>query len=218
MKRRLALIHASRAAVDPVTHYYTEHAPDVEITNLLDDGVMRVLGVSGPARPRQRLAEMLRTAREEYGAEAPLLTCSAVTRDVFDELRGAAGYPIVKIDQPMARLAVAAGQRIGVVVSFPPTADTTSALLQEAAIEAGRSIELDLELTAEALQALLGGDLKKHDTLLLAAAGRVVARGVDAIVLAQVSMARLQPVLASRLAVPVYDSLTTSLEEILRIL
>lgn len=214
MKRRIALIHASRAAVDPVTQYYAEKAPELDLTNLLDDGVMRMLGANDESRSQRRLLSMLDTAREEYEAEAALLTCSAVTRASMEWLRAAAGIPLVKIDEPMARIAVKAGRRVGVVATFEPTTSTTRRLLEEA----DPKVEVLIECARDALRALLAGDFASHDKLLSAAVHQIAARGVDAIVLAQVSMARLARELALTVPVPLFNSLDTSLSEVRRVL
>jgi len=39
--RRISLIHASPAAIAPLARYYAEAEPQWEMTNLLDDGIMR---------------------------------------------------------------------------------------------------------------------------------------------------------------------------------
>jgi Asp/Glu/hydantoin racemase len=218
MKRRVALIHASRAAVDPVMHYYTAQAPDWELTNLLDDGVMRALAGGDSARTRRRLGAMIGLAREEYGAESALLTCSAVSREEMRQLRDAAAIPLIKIDEPMARLAVASGRRIGVVATFPATAETTRRLIEEAAAEAGREVEIQMKLEASAIAALLAGDAATHDEQLLNAAGSFATSGMDCLVLAQVSMARLAGQAAARAGMPVWNSLDTSLEAVKQLL
>lgn len=197
-----------------MTHYYSAQAPEFELTNLLDDGVMRMLGGDDESAPRRRLLAMLHTAREEYRAEAALLTCSAVTRASMEWLRAEAGYPLVKIDEPMARLAVAAGRRVGVVATFEPTVATTRQLLEDA----DPRVDVVVECAPEALRALLAGDPATHDALFRDAVSRVSAKRVDAIVLAQVSMARLAAELSGTVRVPLFNSLDTSLDEVRRVL
>jgi hypothetical protein len=48
---RAVILHASRAAVDCVAEYYAAHAPEIECTHLLDDGIMRMLRAEEWARP-----------------------------------------------------------------------------------------------------------------------------------------------------------------------
>jgi Asp/Glu/hydantoin racemase len=114
----------------------------------------------------------------------------------------------------MARRAVQAGRRIGVAATFPPTLVPTSRLLREAAAEAGAEIEIIEEVAPEAYKALLANDAATHDELLAAAVERLQHKGVSAVVLAQVSMARTLPLIERTARVPVLTSLHTSLEAI----
>ena len=216
--KKIVLIHASRAAVDPVTQYYATSAPEWELTNLLDDGVMRMLRSGDMDAASGRLADMLSLARRTYQADVALLTCSAVPIERLEELRRHAGMPILKIDEPMCNDAIAAGSRIGVITSFPPTSATTRGLLAEAASRAGKKIEIVEELVPEALEALLAGDEATHDTKLLQSAERLAAKNPEVVVLAQVSMARLTPQVAVRVTVPVFSSLASSLDAVRAIL
>jgi hypothetical protein len=143
-----------------------------------------------------------------------MVTCSSVTPAIIAALTPDAGIPLFKIDDPMAADAVRAGRRIGVVMTFPPTQASTSRLLEEAAKASGRPLELTPLLVPEAYQALLGGRPEEHDALLLPRV-QELAREVDGIVLAQVSLARLLPKLDGKTgSVPVFSSLTSSLRRI----
>jgi Asp/Glu/hydantoin racemase len=122
--------------------------------------------------------------------------------------------PLLKIDNPMAEEAVRAGRRLGVVMSFRPTQEPTTRLLLDAAARAGIELQLTNGLVPEAYDALLGGRADEHDRLLLAKIDELAANGVDGIVLAQVSMARLLPKLQGRVGVPVFSSLPSSLKRI----
>ena len=213
-RRKITLIHASRASLDPLNGYYPRQMPALEITNLLDDGIMGLFSLGDMDLAKRRLSEMISVARDFYSAELALLACSAVPRQELEELRASASIPVLKIDEPMARAAVQTGKRIGVIVTFPPTQQITHELLREAAAEAGREIEMIDELVPEALHAVLGGDRSTHDRLLTAAATRLSNEGVEAVVLAQVSMAHLVPVLQKQTGLPIFSSLETSLAEV----
>lgn len=213
-KRKIVFIHTSPAAIAPLVQFYGAAAPELEITNLLDDGILRLFAAGQTVATENRLAGMIDAARAAYGAELALLTCSAVSRTMLENLRRGAHLPILKIDDALARQAVRVGRKIGVVVTFAPTLNTTCQLLTEAADEAGIAIDLIPEVLPEAYQALLAGDHAQHDVLLSAAVQRLEARGVDAIVLAQVSMARILPQLEGQVTTPVLTSLHTSLQAI----
>ena len=210
-KRRVAFIHTSPAAVGPLMQFYGGAAPELEITNLLDDGLLRLLAAQNHAAARRRLAEMIRAARETYDAELAMITCSSVPKEMAESLAGDFPLPVLKIDYPMAREAVRAGRRVGVAATFPPTLVPTCKLLTEAAAEAGGEIEIVQQVAPEAYTALLANDTATHDRLLLEAVGQLEKQGVSAIVLAQVSMARILPQLEGRARVPVLSSLHTSL-------
>lgn len=210
----VSFIHTSPAAIPPLMQYYGEHAPDLEITNQLDDGLLRYLSRGATENAERRLGEMVATAREDYGASVALVTCSSVTTEMVAHLQKDAGIPLLKIDNPMAEEAVRAGKRLGVVMSFRPTMEPTTRLLREAAERAGTDVELISGLVTEAYDALLGGRPEEHDRLLLARIDELAAGGVNGIVLAQVSMARLLPKLQGRLQIPVFSSLPSSLQRI----
>lgn len=213
-KRKVAFIHTSPAAVGPLMKFYTEAAPELEITNLLDDGLLRLLAAQDLATAQGRLTDMVRVAAETYGAEAAMVTCSSVSKEMVERISEGFGLPLLKIDYPMARQAVRAGRRVGVAATFRPTLGPTRKLISEAAEEAGAEIEIVEELAPEAYDALLAGDAERHDELLLASVSRLEARDVSVVVLAQVSMARVLPKINGRVGVPVLSSLHTSLDAI----
>ncbi|MFL6284164.1 MAG: aspartate/glutamate racemase family protein [Pyrinomonadaceae bacterium] len=214
MKRSVAFIHTSPAAIGPLMQFYGEHAPELEITNLLDDGLLRLLASGKTETVRKRLSEMLRSAADTYKPELALITCSSVPREMSDSLARDLRMPVLKIDYPMARAAVRAGRRVGVAATFPPTLAPTSKLLNEAAAEAGTELEIVREVEPEAYKALLANDTATHDRLLLDLIERLQNSDVACIVLAQVSMARVLPLVGERARVPVLTSLHTSLEAV----
>jgi glutamate racemase len=214
-QRKIALIHTSPAAIAPLMRFYAEAAPELEITNLLDDGLLRLLAAGERAIVEARLAEMLAVGVRTYGAELGMVTCSSVTNGMIERLSPLFALPVLKIDYPMAREAVAAGRRrIGIAATFPPTIAPTSQLISEAAGEAGVEVELVQEVVPGAYEALLSGDDETHDERLCAGVARLAAARVDVIVLAQISMARVLPRLEGRTGVPVLSSLHTSLSAI----
>jgi glutamate racemase len=214
-KRKIALIHTSPAAIAPLMRFYTDAAPELEITNLLDDGLLRLLASGEHATVEERLAEMLKVGVRTYDAELVMVTCSSVTKGMVEKLAPLFDLPVLKIDYPMAREAVSAGRRrIGVAATFSPTIVPTSRLISEAAEEAGATIEIVPEVVPGAYDALLAGDEAAHDELLCAGVERLAAGRVDVIVLAQISMARVLPLLAGKIEVPVLSSLHTSLNAI----
>lgn len=213
MKRPVALIHTSPAAIPPLAEYYRRQAPELEITNLLEDGLLRFLASGNETAVEERLQDLLCVARDVYQCELAMLTCSAVSRQLIRRLSNALGLPILKIDEALARKAVQAGPRLGVIVTFPPAQPAASKLLRDMAAEAERTLELSFRVIPQAYEALLGGQEERHDELLIHAVAELDRLGLDAIVLAQVSMARILGKLPQT-QTPVLSSLAASLEAI----
>ncbi len=213
MKRHVTFIHTSPAAIPPLSDYYRLYAQDLEITNLLDDGILRYFARQMESAAEARFTEMLCSARDNYNAELALVTCSSVSRSVIHRLADAIGLPIVKIDDALAHQAVTTGSKLGVLVTFPPTQAVTAKLLRETAADHGVEVDLTLRVLPEAYEALLNGHAERHDELMLQAVRELAEKPLDAIVFAQVSMARLLPKLP-HLPMPVLSSLPASLSAI----
>lgn len=213
-KRNVAFIHTSPAAISPLMTFYSKAASELEITNLLDDGILRLLSAKNESTALERLTEMINVAAQIYRTELAMVTCSSVSKEMVEELNEKFELPVLKIDYPMARQAVSAGRKIGIAATFPPTIVPTSKLLSQAADESGLEIEIVKEVAPAAYDALLAGDTAKHDELLLKLIVELARQDVSAIVLAQVSMARILPQLQGRITIPVLSSLQTSLEAI----
>ena len=130
----------------------------------------------------------------EAGADLIFNTCSSVG-DVALEAQKELDIPLVKIDDAMAREAVAKGSVIGVLATLSTTLDPTIRLLMHFAREAGKEVQVKRGLAEGAFQAVISGDRKTHDDLILKAAMKL-APGVDLFVLAQGSMARMEKQLA----------------------
>jgi len=173
---------------------------------MVDESLIQDTVRAGTLRKQtiRRLVDQVASA-EAAGADAVLVTCSSigpgvkVAQQLFD-------IPVIRIDDAMAETAVRQAQTIGVLATLQTTLSPTTELLREKAAEAGRSVEIVECLCAEAFPAVLAGDTEKHDQILRKALLEDLS-GVDVIVLAQASMARVVATLApGALHVPVFSS------------
>src|ERR1035441_9546763 len=136
----------------------------------------------------RRLLAMIESA-EMAGADAVMVTFSsigpavALGQKLFD-------FPVIRVDEAMAAAAVRMGRRIGVMATLRTTLEPTIALLEEKAQEAGIEIEIVESLCDGAFDAVLAGDTMTHDRI-LSHALRNEMKGVDVVILAQASMARV---------------------------
>lgn len=157
---------------------------------MVDESLIQDTVRSGALRKPtvRRLVSQIASA-EIAGANAVLVTCSSIgagvtlAQQLFD-------IPVLRIDEAMAETAVRQARVIGVLATLRTTLDPTTALLREKAAQAGRSIELVECLCEEAFPAVLAGDTEGHDRILRRALLEDL-QDVDAIVLAQASMARV---------------------------
>ena len=85
-KRKVAFVHTSPAAVGPLMQFYSEAAPELEITNLLDDGLLRLLAGQDLETARRRLTEMVGVAAETHAEEAAMITCSSVSKELVGKI------------------------------------------------------------------------------------------------------------------------------------
>jgi len=114
--------------------------------------------------------------------------------------------PVLRVDRAMAEKAVATGKRIGVVATLSTTLDPTAELVRRVADEQGKDIEIVEHLCQGAFDAVMAGDGATHDRIVGEGLTEGM-KGVDAIVLAQASMARVVASLPEgAVSAPVYSS------------
>jgi len=206
-QRTLSFIHASPAAIVPVVRHYRQHAPEFRLINLLDDGILTYFSREERSSAHRRLGALVTTAHEEYHAAAAIVTCSSAETEYLRRLQEEVRIPVLRIDEPMARCATAAGRRILALATFEPTVETTRQLL----VSHGAA-EVHVHVVPGAYTALLNGDAAGHDRRLVESLE--AAAGFDCIVLAQVSMAHLREEVQRRTGIPVFSSLETSVTAI----
>lgn len=186
----LALIHTSATLVPVFQELCKKYMPDIDTFNIVDDSLIKYTIRAGKLLPEtaKRVVDYVSSA-EAAGADQILVTCSSIGAAV-ETAAGLSKVPVLRVDQPMADLAVATGKRIGVVATLPTTLGPTSDLVERRAIVAGKNIELRAVLCEGAFEALMGGNPELHDAKVKAALLDLIPT-VDVIVLAQASMARV---------------------------
>lgn len=205
MQRTIAAVYTGQGLADPLKKVFNELLPDCRLVNIIDDSVIYDVVQAGEVTSQvsKRLMNYYQNAAE-LGADIILNTCSSVGEAV-DLARPFVSVPIVKIDEEMAREAVSRYSRIGVIATLPTTLHPTMTLLRSQAAASGKSIELVDGLAKGAYDALVGGKPEEHDRIIAETAASI-ASSVDAIVLAQGSMARMEAALKEKTGKPVYSS------------
>lgn len=186
----LALIHTSPTLAPVFAKLCRQLIPEAHLFHMVDESLIQDTIRAGALRKLtiRRVVDQVASA-EAAGADAVLVTCSSigpattVAQQLFD-------IPVLRIDDAMAETAVRQARKIGVVATLRTTLDPTTALLREKAAHAGRTVELVECLCADAFPAVLAGDTGTHDRIVRKALLEDLD-GVDVIVLAQASMARV---------------------------
>ncbi len=205
----LVMVHTVAGLIDLFDELRAEIDPDVPVrhvveaallTDAIDEG-----GLTDEIRARTR--DALLGATE--GAALVLCTCSTVGPGA-DDAAAQADVPILRVDRPMAEAAVAAGRRITVAATLATTIGPTADLVADAARRAGKEVEIDSVVFAEARARLVAGDAEGHEQI-IADGLHEAAASADAIVLAQASMT---PALArcADIQVPLLTSPRSGLE------
>lgn len=157
----------------------------------------------GPGERLEQATLLALEALVDRGADVVVCTCStlgAIAEGVGSHSR----LPVLRVDRPMARHAVAAGSRIAVVAALESTLGPTTALLADEARRAGKAPSITSVCASAAWSAFETGDTDSYLRQVDEAA-RSLAADADVVVLAQASMMGAVATLGD-LPVPVLSS------------
>ena len=184
---RIALIHATPVAIDPICSTFKRLWPQARVTNLLDDSLSADLAAAGELN--QAIIDrfcVLAKYVEVGGADAILFTCSAFGAAI-EVARGAVRIPVLKPNEAMMEEAIKTGPRIALLATFEPSLPSMRAELEQMAVVRKTNLKISTKAVPAALTALQGGDDAGHDKQIAAAAEEF--SDCDALLLCQFSMA-----------------------------
>lgn len=220
MTKKVALLHTSLVFINRerlIFDIIAELMPEVELVNIIEDGMLRDVMAAGSISPQvtQRMCLYV-LAAEALGVDVIFNTCSSLgpTMDVARQL---VSTPIVKIDDGMAEVAAREGNRIAVLATVPTTLPPTVALIQEKASVLNKNIDTRQALSEGAFELLMNNQVERHDDMVVKTALEM-ADWADTIVLAQCSMARLAPRLQDEVNRPVLSSPRLGVERLKAVL
>ncbi len=205
---RIALIHATALAVEPIQAAFARHWADARRMNLLDDSLSVDLAEAGSLTPSmvQRFVDLAHYAHRT-GCTGILFTCSAFGLAI-EAAAAATGLPTLKPNEAMFEDALAGsplvGAKLGLIATFEASIPSMSAELLQMAKDDGREIDLRTRFVPEAMQDLAQGRPADHHRKIAEAARSL--RDCDVVMLAQFSMAAAQPLVQAELPCPVLSS------------
>lgn len=206
MAQTLALLHTSPTLSPLFNDLASRLLPGVRVLHFVDESLIKNTIAAGVLeKPTMRRLIDLVGSTFDAGADATLVTCSSIgpAVDIAAQLHD---RPVLRVDYPMAVQAIEKGARIGVVATLGTTLAPTADLVRRVAADQGKAIELREHLCEGAFEAVMAGDGATHDRIVGDAITQAM-KGVDAIVLAQASMARVVAALPpDALLAPVFSS------------
>jgi Asp/Glu/hydantoin racemase len=205
MPKKVAVIHTSTVSLDDLRGLFAKIMPQVEMVNIIDESLLREVMANGKVTPSiiKRICSYAVHA-EDIGADLILNQCSSVGQAV-NVARSLVNIPYIKIDEAMAEEAVNTGTNISLIATVASTVEPSAGLIEEAAQNMGKKVNVKRCLVDGALDILMKEkDVKKHNRLVVDAIKKVVPES-DVIVLAQGSMIGLLPELKD-LGIPVLSS------------
>ncbi len=211
-QKTLGLIHTSATLVPIFQDLCNKYLPGVKTFNIVDDSLIKNVIACGELTPTtaRRVVDYAGSA-EIAGADYILFTCSSIGAAV-EAAANLTTIPVLRVDQPMADLAIQTGTRIGVIATLPTTLAPTTDLVKRRAMYLQKEISVTAVLCEGAFDALMTGDAATHDAMVAAALKDLVTK-VDVILLAQASMARVVDHLnAADKIVPILASPTIAIQ------
>lgn len=215
-KKQLTLSHTSGMMIPVFAELCSELLSGVEVVHVVDESLLKdIIRDNGLSKPTARRVVGHILSAEQAGTDFIMVTCSSIG-PAAELSRELVNVPVMRVDEPMAELAVSKGSRIGVVATLASTLNPTADLIRSRT--GGQNIHVIAELCEGAFQAVISGDPATHDRI-VAAGVRDLSGQVDVIVLAQASMARVVKTLpAGSVTIPILSSPRPAIEHLARVL
>lgn len=185
----IAMVSVTLNAVNPMMSYFREKAPEIKVSNYLDDYLLDKVRNEGGINDAcmKRMFHMLATACED-GAEGVLLTCTVFSpyAEYFTKMLS---KPVICPDRAMLETVAEQKGHTAIFCTFSGTVDTTRNMYQNCCRRAGTDETVDMIVLEDAYLAAGKGDFDTFDRIIQEKA-RELDSQYDHIVFAQISMAR----------------------------
>lgn len=210
--KRLALIHATKLAMDPIVSACDSNWPEVEHVSILDESLSidRSREDHLTKALSDRIIALCRHA-EGLDADGVLFTCSAFG-DAIDKAASTADIPVLKPNEAMFEKAFEMGERISMIYTFPPAVAGMEREFQDYAKRYQSPARIQSVCATGARKAVEQGNAEKHNQLIAQTVSEV--RDADVILLAHFSMATALSDATGTTDIPVLSSPATAVEKI----
>lgn len=209
---RIALIHATRLAVDPIVSAFDTLWPEAEHISILDESLAidRRKDKNLTDTLSDRIVALCRHA-EGIGSDGVLFTCSAFG-EAIEKAALSSSVPVLKPNEAMFEKALSMGDQITMVYTFPPALAGMEQEFLDQAKRCQSSARIQSVYADGARQAVEQGNIEKHNEIISTTISSV--KDADAILLAHFSMATAEKDAKTVTDIPVISSPTTAIEKI----
>ncbi len=198
---RIGAVHALMNAIPTTQTAFDRLWSAADVAHLLDGSLYldRSQGTADDAELASRIDRLIKYSAST-GAEGIIVTGSFFG-DFAKQARDGVSVPVATSFDGIVERALALDQPLHVLATAPDSATLLTAELEREATARSLSLSLFRGAVAGAMDALIGGDVDRHDSLVLEAV-RAVDAGT-AILFAQFSMERILPGSAAVRTAPV---------------
>lgn len=201
---RIALIHATPVAIEPIKEALAAAWPEAEAVNILEDSLSPDLTAAGELTESltQRIVDLGLYARK-IGSDGILYTCSSFG-SAIEKAAGLMDIPVLKPNEAMFEAAIRRGGKTAMIATFKPAQASMETEFREEAERLSPDATITTFVVEPAMTALRGGDAETHNRLVSEQAREL--SGYDAIVLAHFSTSRAATAVRSVTSIPVLTS------------
>lgn len=179
----IAFLHTSPQHIATFDALVADAAPDAKTLHRVENQLLTQARLAGAEAVADEVGEILQDLADE-GADVIVCTSPAIAGVAERE---GASVPVLRVDRPVARDAVASAHRIGVVSALASALVPTMHLLKEEAKAAGTEIEIVPVIVAGAWLEFEAGEEEVYAEA-VAKATIDLAQRTDLVVLAQASL------------------------------
>lgn len=213
---RIALIHATPIAMEPIQASFNASYPQANLMNILDDSLSPDRAAVSSVTPE--LADRIQSLSEyalRAGCDAVLFTCSSFG-SAIERAAASLPIPVLKPNEAMFEAAIGQGGRTAMLYTFPPAREGMEVEFHEEAGRLNPAATIKSLFVEGAIDAVRRGDVDTHNKLVAEAASSL--EGVDAIMLAHFSTARALNAVRAVTNIPVFSSPDAAVTKLRRVL
>jgi len=206
---KITLIHAIKLAVEPANAAFREGWPEAKTKDMLDESLPKALARAGGMTESiiERFEKMAVKAKKK-GSDGILFTCSAFGPAIDAAARRVDRRPVLKPNEAMFAEAIETGGTVGLIATFAPSIAPMAREFKTMVKATGSTNDLQTMFVFDAMDALVAGDVERHDALIAEEASTMV--DCKALMLAQFSMARAKSAVEAATGLPVLTSPTSA--------